>query len=185
MTRWTQVDFLRMCILAGCDYEDRLTGIGIKMAHSIVDKNRTFDGVRNSSCPRSFDSELIMWKFRIRQVMRAVAHVKTARLNPRYATYSTQFLAAERTFLHQRVYDPITRTMVHRTPFLPAADFNLSETEIAEFAGESVTFFQTFRYSLLTVTCLSCPDQFYARYGGSSISEWRSRPQLTRQCNDP
>jgi hypothetical protein len=57
--------------------------------------------------------------------------------------YEENFRKANLTFLHQRVFDPITKTIVHLTP-LPE---NLSKEEVIEFLGPYPHHFLFFYFS--------------------------------------
>ena len=43
---FTQTMFLEMCIMAGCDFLKAITGIGIKKAHNVIKRMRSFDKAR-------------------------------------------------------------------------------------------------------------------------------------------
>ncbi|RKP08427.1 PIN domain-like protein [Thamnocephalis sphaerospora] len=83
---WSDVDFRRWCILSGCDYVKSLPGMGLRRAHKHVAQQKTLQGVLNSVQKDGF---LVTEEYRQR------------------------FREAELTFMHQRVYDPETKRLVH------------------------------------------------------------------------
>jgi hypothetical protein len=80
--------FIRMCVLSGCDYLDSLQGIGIVNAYKIVRDYKTLDGI-------------------FEQLEKVVTLPKD---------YKKDFLKAELTFKHQRVFDVLNRKMVPLNP---------------------------------------------------------------------
>ncbi|KMZ66855.1 Flap endonuclease 1 [Zostera marina] len=85
---FTQQMVLETCILSGCDYLQSLPGMGLKRAHTLIQNFKTFDKV--------------------------IRHLRynTAAVPP---LYEESFQKAIWTFLHQRVYDPITEDIAHLT----------------------------------------------------------------------
>ena len=79
-----------MCILSGCDYLAPLGGIGLKTLHKYFLKHKTLDRVLYAL--RRESNKLIS------------------------KDYETEFLKAELTFQHQRVYCPIERCLVCLNP---------------------------------------------------------------------
>ncbi|CAH2034346.1 unnamed protein product [Thlaspi arvense] len=77
---------LEMCILSGCDYLQSLPGMGLKRAHTLITKFKSYD--------------------------RVIKHLKysTVSVPP---LYEESFKKAMLTFKHQRVYDPKTEDSVH------------------------------------------------------------------------
>ncbi|KAL0700185.1 hypothetical protein Bca4012_056307 [Brassica carinata] len=77
---------LEMCILSGCDYLQSLPGMGLKRAHTLVTKFKSYD--------------------------RVIKHLKysTVSVPP---LYEESFKKAMLTFKHQRVYDPKSEDVVH------------------------------------------------------------------------
>ncbi|XP_024008365.1 exonuclease 1 [Eutrema salsugineum] len=77
---------LEMCILSGCDYLQSLPGMGLKRAHTLISKFKSYD--------------------------RVIKHLKysTVSVPP---LYEESFKKAMLTFKHQRVYDPKTEDSVH------------------------------------------------------------------------
>lgn len=57
LTGFTKQMFLEMCILSGCDYLQSLPGMGLKKAHGLVKKFKSYDKV--SVIDKSPDSTLI------------------------------------------------------------------------------------------------------------------------------
>nr|XP_009604428.1 exonuclease 1 isoform X1 [Nicotiana tomentosiformis]XP_033512784.1 exonuclease 1 isoform X1 [Nicotiana tomentosiformis] len=86
LTGFTKQMLLEMCILSGCDYLQSLPGMGLKKAHALIKKFKSYDKV--------------------------IKHLRynTAAVSP---LYEESFKKAIMTFLHQRVYDPITEDLVH------------------------------------------------------------------------
>lgn len=75
-----------MCILSGCDYLQSLPGMGLKKAHALMKKFKSYDKV--------------------------LKHLKynSAAVPP---LYEESFRKAILTFQHQRVYDPLAEGIVH------------------------------------------------------------------------
>lgn len=82
-----------MCILSGCDYLAPLGGIGLKTLHKYFLKHKTLD--------------------RVLYALRREANKLISK------EYETEFLKAELTFQHQRVYCPMERCIVPLNP-IPA-----------------------------------------------------------------
>ncbi|CAA0254359.1 unnamed protein product [Arabidopsis thaliana] len=77
---------LEMCILSGCDYLQSLPGMGLKRAHALITKFKSYD--------------------------RVIKHLKysTVSVPP---LYEESFKRALLTFKHQRVYDPNAEDIIH------------------------------------------------------------------------
>lgn len=45
LSGWTSDQFLQLCIMAGCDFLAQLPGIGLKKAHGVLRKYRSFTKV--------------------------------------------------------------------------------------------------------------------------------------------
>jgi len=89
---FTMEMFRQVCILAGCDYLQSISGLGIKRAHVIMKKYRSVDKV-----------------------------ISALRIDPNFIVpedYEEQFRKAELTFLHQRVFDPDKQSIVPLLPIL-------------------------------------------------------------------
>ncbi|XP_049371358.1 exonuclease 1 [Solanum verrucosum] len=86
LTGFTKQMLLEMCILSGCDYLQSLPGMGLKKAHALVKKFKSYDKV--------------------------IKHLRynTAAVSP---MYEESFRKAIMTFQHQRVYDLMTEDLVH------------------------------------------------------------------------
>ncbi|KAM3361947.1 exonuclease 1 isoform X1 [Capsicum galapagoense] len=86
LTGFTRQMLLEMCILSGCDYLQSLPGMGLKKAHALIKKFRSYDKV--------------------------IKHLRynTAAVSP---LYEESFRKAIMTFQHQRVYDLMTEDLVH------------------------------------------------------------------------
>ncbi|KAM7505889.1 hypothetical protein LguiB_004793 [Lonicera macranthoides] len=85
-TGFTKQMLLEMCIFSGCDYLPSLPGMGLKKAHALITKFKSYDKV--------------------------IKHLKynTITVPP---LYEESFKKAMLTFQHQRVYDPIKEDIVH------------------------------------------------------------------------
>nr|XP_027085750.1 exonuclease 1 isoform X1 [Coffea arabica] len=83
---FTKQMLLEMCILSGCDYLQSLPGMGLKKAHTLMKKFKSYDKV--------------------------LKHLKynSAAVSP---LYEESFRKAMLTFQHQRVYDPLTEEIIH------------------------------------------------------------------------
>ncbi|KAF7849126.1 hypothetical protein BT93_L1221 [Corymbia citriodora subsp. variegata] len=101
---FTKQMVLEMCILSGCDYLQSLPGVGLKTAHALIKKFKTYDKV--------------------------IKHLKYTRSVP--PNYEELFHKAILTFQHQRVYDPITKVIVHLLDISNVTDDGL------EFLGPSI-----------------------------------------------
>nr|GMD09142.1 exonuclease 1 isoform X1 [Ipomoea batatas] len=94
-TGFTKQMVLEMCILSGCDYLQSLPGMGLKKAHALMKKFRSYDKV--------------------------IKHLKynTGAVPP---LYEESFKKAIMTFQHQLVYDPVTEDLVHLSELPAGAD---------------------------------------------------------------
>ncbi|KAG5932521.1 hypothetical protein E4U53_001290 [Claviceps sorghi] len=88
LTGWSDTDFRRMAIMSGCDYLDGLPGVGLKTAYRLLRKSKTPERVVRLL---QFDGKRIS------------------------ENYLTQFYQAELTFLHQWVFCPRMKELVHLT----------------------------------------------------------------------
>ncbi|KAF7546426.1 hypothetical protein G7046_g9303 [Stylonectria norvegica] len=88
LTGWTDTDFRRMAIMSGCDYLDGLPSVGLKTAYRMLRKSKVPERV------------VRMLQFQGKRVSE---------------NYLTQFYQAELTFLHQWVYCPTKKGLVHLT----------------------------------------------------------------------
>ncbi|KAI9026677.1 PIN domain-like protein [Phycomyces nitens] len=87
---WDIDKIRRMCILSGCDYLESLPGIGIKRAHQYLVTYKTHEAVLAR--------------------LRAEGKMKDTK------NYEELFEKAEKAFLYQHVYDPITDDFVTLNP---------------------------------------------------------------------
>ncbi|KAL0097822.1 PIN domain-like protein [Phycomyces blakesleeanus] len=87
---WDIDKIRRMCILSGCDYLESLPGIGIKRAHNYLVNFKTY--------------EAVLARLRIEGKMKDTKN------------YEELFEKAEKAFLYQHVYDPITKEFVTLNP---------------------------------------------------------------------
>ncbi|KAL7593884.1 exonuclease 1 isoform X1 [Lactuca sativa] len=105
LSGFTKQMILEMCILSGCDYLQSLPGMGLKKAHALIKKFKTHEKV--------------------------IKHLKfSAIVVP--PLYEESFRRAILTFLHQRVYDPITEDIVHLSDLPDNIDEDL------DFLGPSI-----------------------------------------------
>ncbi|KAG5929062.1 hypothetical protein E4U42_007287 [Claviceps africana] len=88
LTGWSDADFRRMAIMSGCDYLPGISGVGLKTAYRLF---------RTSKTPERVVSVL---QFEGKHVSE---------------NYLTQFYQAELTFLHQWVFCPKIKALVHLT----------------------------------------------------------------------
>ena len=88
-----------MCIMSGCDYLAPLGGLGIKTLHKYFLKHKTLD--------------------RVLYALRREANKLISK------EYETEFLKAELTFQHQRVYCPIEKRVVSLHPLPEDIKFNM------------------------------------------------------------
>ncbi|KAI9147766.1 nuclease-like protein [Paramyrothecium foliicola] len=88
LTGWSDTEFRRMAILSGCDYLNGLPGVGLKTAYRLV---------RQAKSPERI----------VKMVQFQGKHVSE--------NYLTQFYQAELTFLHQWVFCPEKKELVHLT----------------------------------------------------------------------
>ncbi|KAI5670730.1 hypothetical protein M9H77_11094 [Catharanthus roseus] len=86
LTGFTKQMILEMCILSGCDYLQSLPGMGLKKAHALIKKFKTYDKV--------------------------IKHLKYNSVSIS-SHYEESFKKALLTFQHQRVYDPLLEDIVH------------------------------------------------------------------------
>ncbi|KAF5389542.1 hypothetical protein D9757_004079 [Collybiopsis confluens] len=86
---WSDVQFRAMAILSGCDYLPSIPGIGLKTACAMLRKWKTPQGV-------------------VRQI-----GLDGKKRVPK--GYLAHFKLAEKCFLHQRVYDPLSEKLVYLT----------------------------------------------------------------------
>ncbi|KAM5380429.1 hypothetical protein ACJA88_004758 [Fusarium oxysporum] len=88
LTGWSDTEFRRMAIFSGCDYLRGLPGIGLKTAYRMLRKTKAPERI-------------------VRMVQMQGRKVSE--------NYLTQFYQAELTFLHQWVFCPTKRELVHLT----------------------------------------------------------------------
>ncbi|PYH40269.1 putative exonuclease [Aspergillus saccharolyticus JOP 1030-1] len=96
---WSDDEFRRMCILAGCDYLANIPRMGLKTAHQSIRKYKT---VEKAVRMLQFDGQY---------------HVPN--------DYLKNFKEAELTFLYQRVYCPKAEKLVTLT--IPERDVNIED----------------------------------------------------------
>ncbi|PMD42484.1 hypothetical protein L207DRAFT_581143 [Hyaloscypha variabilis F] len=94
LTGWSDTQFRQMAILSGCDYLASISNMGLKTAYRMVRKHKTIEKVIRML---QFDGKFLVPK-----------------------GYLEAFYQAELTFLHQRVFCPIAKTLVlHTEPEQP------------------------------------------------------------------
>ncbi|KAJ3293341.1 Rad2 nuclease [Borealophlyctis nickersoniae] len=114
MKSWTHRRFQQMCIMSGCDYLDSPQGVGVKKAQGFL-------------AHKSAEKVIKEW----------TTWGKAVNAPPKLPRdYTIRFRKAELTFLHQRVYDPDSGTLVPLTP-LPD-DFEFA-AEGADFLGPDLS----------------------------------------------
>lgn len=77
-------------MLSGCDYLPSIHGLGLKTAHKLLRRHKTVEGVLNA------------------------IRLKSSLTIP--VNYLNDFRTAELAFIHQRVYDPDTKRLIHLLP---------------------------------------------------------------------
>ncbi|GAA5993374.1 hypothetical protein JCM5350_002154 [Sporobolomyces pararoseus] len=87
---WSDAEFRQMAILSGCDYLKSIQGLGLKTAYRLVRKYKTAEKV--------------------------IEYVTLEGQLAVPSNYVDEFRRAELTFLHQRVFDPVERELVHFSP---------------------------------------------------------------------
>ncbi|KEY67885.1 hypothetical protein S7711_02096 [Stachybotrys chartarum IBT 7711] len=88
LTGWTDTEFRRMAIMSGCDYLGALPGVGLKTAYRLIRKTKSPERI------------VKMLQFQGKRISE---------------NYLTQFYQAELTFLHQWVFCPQKKGLVHLT----------------------------------------------------------------------
>ncbi|OMO93924.1 XPG/Rad2 endonuclease [Corchorus capsularis] len=83
---FTKQMLLEMCILSGCDYLQSLSGMGLRRAHALIKRFKSYDKV--------------------------IKHLRYSSVSVP-PLYEESFKKAILTFQHQRVYDPIIEDIVH------------------------------------------------------------------------
>ncbi|KAJ9565784.1 hypothetical protein OSB04_001750 [Centaurea solstitialis] len=102
---FTKQMILEMCILSGCDYLQSLPGMGLKKAHALIKKFKSYDKV--------------------------IKHLKFSGIAVPLL-YEESFRKAIMTFQHQRVYDPLTEDIVHLSDLPENIDEDLDFGECVE-----------------------------------------------------
>lgn len=74
-------------MLSGCDYLPSIQGLGLKTAHKLLRKHKTVEGVLNT--------------------IRSKSSLRVP------VDYLKEFRKAELAFMHQRVYDPNAKRLIH------------------------------------------------------------------------
>lgn len=88
LTGWTDAEFRHMAIMSGCDYLDSLPGVGLKTAYRMLRKTKSPERI------------VRLLQFEGKRVSE---------------NYLTRFYQAELTFLHQWVFCPKKKELVHLT----------------------------------------------------------------------
>ncbi|XP_042472883.1 exonuclease 1-like isoform X1 [Zingiber officinale] len=86
LTGFTKQMMLEMCILSGCDYLPSLPGMGLKRAHALVKRLKSYENV--------------------------IKHLKYSAVSIP-SSFEEMFKKAIWAFQHQRVYDPAKEDLVH------------------------------------------------------------------------
>ncbi|KAF9434990.1 Rad2 nuclease [Entomortierella beljakovae] len=107
--QWTMTEIRHMCILAGCDYLPSIHGVGIKTAQRLLRRFKNYE--------------------------RVIRHMRMENTSAKIsADYEESFLKADLTFLYARVYDPISKSMVHLNT-VPEYLEQLIQTSDYDFIG--------------------------------------------------
>jgi len=109
---WSETEFRQMAILSGCDYLDSIVGLGLKTAYRLLRKYKTPEKVSLLLGLDAF-SRSALTHGRTPQVIQFI-RLEGQLTVPR--TYLDEFRRAEKTFLHQHVFDPVKRELTHLTP---------------------------------------------------------------------
>lgn len=88
LTGWSDTEFRRMAIMSGCDYLNGLPGVGLKTAYRLLRKSKSPERIVRML---QFDGKRIS------------------------ENYLTLFYQAELTFLHQWVFCPTKKELIHLT----------------------------------------------------------------------
>ncbi|KAM0262498.1 hypothetical protein ACHAQJ_001752 [Trichoderma viride] len=88
LTGWSDTEFRRMAIMSGCDYLNGLPGVGLKTAYRLLRKSKSPERIVRML---QFDGKRVS------------------------ENYLTLFYQAELTFLHQWVFCPTKKELVHLT----------------------------------------------------------------------
>ncbi|KAF9570208.1 Rad2 nuclease [Mortierella alpina] len=106
---WSMTEIRHMCILAGCDYLPSIPGMGLKTSQRLLRRFKTMD--------------------------KAVKYLGMESTSMKIQSdYEEAFRRADLTFLYARVYDPVTRSMVHLNT-IPDELEELVQTEEYDFLG--------------------------------------------------
>jgi len=147
MDGWSQEKFRQMCVMAGCDYLERIPGMGLKTVHKQFRKYANVErGIKSFIAEKKMKST-------------------TSNIDP---NYYENFLQAVLAFKHHLVFDPVTQTMVPLNPLPPHSTLQemaflgkvLSDREVTEIAcgntnpnnGKKVASFSP-NYSTLATRC--------------------------------
>lgn len=119
---FTHDQFRHICILSGCDYLPNVRGVGIAKAVKALKLSKGKN---------------------VFQVAKKL-HQYVKGLEPVEASYAAEFERAEKTFLYQPVFDPVTRKLVPLNPY-PDDSYSMEEMP---FAGEVIPDDLAFQISL-------------------------------------
>jgi len=111
-----QDDLTHACILTGCDYLKGLPGFGLKTSAKVLKEFRSLDRCINFILKKAKQKSRKKGK------------------NEKFSDYRKDFERSFLTFLHQRVYDRGTKTLVHLTPL--GSRFNAFKTEFEKKGAE-------------------------------------------------
>ncbi|CAO1631102.1 unnamed protein product [Parajaminaea phylloscopi] len=106
---WTTDLFRQMAILSGCDYLPSIQGLGLKNAHKLLQRHKS-----------------------VRRALQAVRLEGKLRVPP---DYQSQFEQAEKTFLHQRVWDPRNQCL---SLLQPLETCDLDNSAILHYIGPDI-----------------------------------------------
>uniref|UniRef100_A0A7N0U2B7 XPG-I domain-containing protein n=1 Tax=Kalanchoe fedtschenkoi TaxID=63787 RepID=A0A7N0U2B7_KALFE len=153
---------LEMCIMSGCDYLQSLPGMGLKKAHALIKKFKSYD--------------------------KAIKHLKYSNVTIP-PMYEESFKKAVLTFQYQRVYDPNIEDIVHLTDLPDRMDDDLDflgplmPQHVAKGVAEGdLDPFTKLSFQGRTVDTSEGPQRTYKINGFKPEGE-KKRLQLPRQRN--
>ncbi|KAK9898654.1 hypothetical protein P389DRAFT_167192 [Cystobasidium minutum MCA 4210] len=103
---WSDKEFRQMAILSGCDYLSSIPGLGLKTAHGLMRRYKSAE--------------------KVIRFIRLEGQLKVPR------DYEAEFLRAELTFVHQRVFCPDAQKLVYLEELSEEAIARLASHESAE-----------------------------------------------------
>jgi exonuclease-1 len=129
---WSDADFRKMAILSGCDYLPGIGGLGLKTAHRMLRKHKTVERLVKAA---QFDGKLKV-----------------------PAGFLASFDQAEKTFLYQWVFCPISNQLVNLTPLgdgVNVADMPYIGEEVPSHVAVGVARGELYPRTKLPMTVIS------------------------------